>query len=605
MKSFKKITAVLLSVIFVFSFSVQSLAGGDASGEPYSGFAHVVDNAFGSIHDAIFGLAIRLTKMKDIPSREEYTPELYRGTDGAAEGPGWSGGFASASVIPTAWRCDAQGNPDPNGMCLKGIHATGGYQTYVSKIYTEQMLNLIILSNGSDTNGNGVGDIMIFISVDGVGVTSGTCLGMRAAMEKTLAESGVEKSDILSCNISATHCHAGLDTQGMSIPTLFLNKLNPFTDYDRSLNREMNDTLCARAAECAGRAYSSLEKGRLYFFETGKTSGCSDKLNFGANTKNFFSCFLFESAGGEKTLITNIGGHPTSYGAWDGNRMMCTDYPYFMAMALKDAGYNIVFTQSSQASVTSPNIDVHEGDRKDVRATECVKRHALSKEDWIERYGKKYADKWYDDLEESLEGHMKKGALLAGFILDSIDRSAPLSPTLNIRNTQTMLSLDYGVMALGSVSGLLGENVVRTEDSESGYGVMVDINYLEFGGRVAVITGPGELSPTLVYGTDPDYTGKSLWTGRTSWTGEDWSYDTLQDLVTEKTGKTLVFMGITNDALGYMYPDICTPESLLGTAIFYKENPGDMTNCMLMTVGTRCGSQLMDAFTGLLDSVSA
>jgi len=165
-------------------------------------------------------------------------------------------------------------------------------------------------------------------------------------------------------------------------------------------------------------------------------------------------------------------------------------------------------------------------------------------------------------------------------------------------------------MALGSISGLLGENVVKYKKAESGYGVIVETNYIDFGSDVVILTAPGELSPALVYGTNPDYDGDALWTGKTSWTGETWSYDTLIETtrgLTDAPDKTVVLMGITNDALGYMFPDVCTPQSLIGTVLFYKGDKdgqfkvrGKMFNDMLMTVGTHCGSELMDGYTDML-----
>lgn len=611
MKTNKKILAFLLAITMMFSLSIPSFAQADVtSGEPYSSFAHIIDSIFGMAHDMIFDVLMKLTRQDNIPSYEEYISQkndnFFKGTDGEVSGKKWSGGFAKGSIIPLKWRCNADGKSDLNGKCLKIIRGTGGYQTFVSKLYTDQMLNLMILSCGADENNNGVDDIIIFISVDGVGITAGTCAGIRENIRKELKFYGVSDDDILSCNVSATHCHAGLDVQGMSIPSLFLNKLNPFSDYDRSLSETMEKSIFAQAAACVKEAYGKMESGSLYFFETDELDGCGDKLNCGVKTKNTFSCFLFEGISGEKTLLTNIGAHPTSYGAWDNNRMMCTDYPYFMALALSDAGYNLVFTQSSQASVSSPSVPCESGEPKDIEAEAWVKSHALTKDEWIESFGKKYTEKQYDNLEENLEGHMKKGYLLANFIIDSIDKSLSLKPSVNIKNTQTLLSLDYGIMAWGSVSGLLGENVVTTPKSETGYGVIVETNYLEFGNEVIILTAPGELSPSLVYGTDPNYNGSSLWTGKTSWTGEDWQYDTLKNIVcskTENSGKKFVLMGITNDELGYMYPDICTPKSLLGTLLFYKENPEDMTNCMLMTISTCCGSELMKAYISIIDSI--
>ena len=629
MKLVKKLSAILLSAVIAFSFAINVSAetAANSAGEAYSPLVKVIDNLLGAGHDVIFGLLTKLMAQSDIPTYEKYTAEkhdyIYDGTDGTTRGDGWSAGFAMGSVIPESWRCNADGESDPEGMCVNKKYSTGGYQNSASKIYTEQNLSMIILSNGADSNENGVDDIIVFASIDGVGVTAGTTKLVREKIEEALLPFGVKHDDILSINISATHCHVAFDTQGMTVTTMFNNRLNPFTDYDRSIEEAMEETIVTRAAACAKTAYEKLENGTLSFFETDPVDGVNDKLDSGVKTKNSFSCFLFSGVSGEKTIISNIGAHPTSWlvdksvegeGISQKTHLMFADYPYFMAMALKDAGYNLVFSQSAQAAVGGPSID--NGD--EAAAEEWSKNYELTKEEWVERYGQDYADKWYTTLETGYENsdgkwedgffssHRKKGYLLAEHILKAVENAEPVEPTLNVKNAETCLSLEYGIMAMGCVSGLLGENVVKMKDSESGYGIMVETNYIEIGEDVAILTSPGELSPALVYGSDESYTGSAKWTGETSWTGEDWQYDTLTDIVRKATGdedKIVLMFGITNDEIGYIYPDICMPESILGALIFYKEDPGSMSNCVLLSIGTCCGSQIVEGYQSILDEL--
>lgn len=613
-KTMKKALAILLSMIIAFSFSLTGFAADDDNpGEPYSPLAHFVDGVFGVVHDALFRVLETATRKKDIPDYEEFMSgdnHYYTGTDGKVTGDGWSGGFASQSIIPESWRCDANLKPDPEGYNLYSLHATGGYQTYVKRLYTDQMLNMIILSNGTDSNNNGIDDIIIFANVDGIGITADTCRLMRSNAENALSKYGVVKEDILSFNVSATHCHAALDTQGMSILMILFRvftKTANLAENNRTLNRAIEKTLCEKSAVCADNAYSSVESGSLYFFETSKVNYTHDKNSSGVKNKNTFSCFLFESQSGEKTLITNIGAHPTGYGAWNNKQMMCADYPSHMTLALNDAGYNIVFTQSAQAAISSPGIAYEEGSQLDIDSNKWVSGHSLTKEDWVERYGQKYADKWYDELEADFESDMKEGYRLAHHIIDASDKKAEVAPVLNIRNSQILLPLDNGLLGWGSISGLLGENVVKMADSESGYGNVVEINYLEIGNDVVILTAPGELSPSLVYGSDPEYTGTNYWNGKTSWTGETWQYDMLENIVRQYTGdedKTVLVYGITNDALGYMYPDNCTTKSLLAIGIFFRENADGMMNDMMLTTGQRAGSSIMAAYTELVKSVN-
>lgn len=566
--------------------------------KPYNKAAKTLDKAFGAAQSGIFRLLTARLGRKDIPLYEDYisTPakNLPAGTDGESCGSAWSAGFASGSVIPVCWRCDADGRPDPHGMCLKEPRATGGYQTFVSKLFTEQRMNTLILSNNTEKNG-----ILIFISVDGAGISSDTCDKMRQAITQALAIRGLPRESILGCNISATHCHAALDTLGMSVSELMHRRFRPHEENHRSVQPEMEKTLISTAAETAVEAFGKMENGELYFFETDKTDGVNDKLNFGVKVKNTFSCFLFEGESGQKTLLTNIGAHPTSYGAWQKNSMMCADYPYFMALALKNEGYNLVFTQSAQASVSGPFVTLDGTDGRVALARDFVASRHLTREDWTKLYGREYAEKWYDTLSENLESHMEKGALLALFVLGFLHRAQKVAPVLNVKNGESLIPFNYGVMELACVSGLLGANVVRTEKAPCGYGVMAQTNYIEIGREYLILTAPGELSPAIVFGTNPDYSGHSLWNGRTSWKGETWPYAPLADAA-EQTGKKLILIGIANNELGYIYPDICTPSSLLGTLLFFRENPGDMCNCMLLTPGTVCGSLLTEQYLKLI-----
>lgn len=605
----KKTVSVLISVLLAFSLSVNSFASDGTQG--YSVFAYVVDDLLYVLHNVLFGTLQQLTLPDDIPSAEEFDgeslPGFYPGTDGKVTGKGWSGGFASGSIIPPSWRYDKDGRQDDGGYCLKRLRVTGGYQRVVTKLYTDQMMNLAVLSAGSDENKNGIDDVLVFISVDGVGITAETCRNIRLSVEGTLKKSGVEKDDILSCSVSATHCHVGLDTQGMNALTLFVNKLNPLTDRVRSLNGEMEENLCLVAGRCAGEAYGKLEKGSLYYYETGKTGGAEDLLGSGVKRKNWFSCFLFEGISGEKTVISNIGAHPTTYDTGLSESLLCTDYPYFTALAMRDMGYNLVFTQSAEATVRQAHIEREEGSEKDLLAERGIEKYRLSREDWNERYGERYTKKHYDEIEPDMERRMKDGYLLADFIIKSTDRSSPVSPALNIRNSYTLLNLDYGLIGWGSTARLLGENVVRAPGSVSGYGITAETDYLEIGNDVAILTAPGELSPALYLGSDESYEGDAKWTGETSWTGEEWQYDTLEKLVRDITGdtdKTVLVFGLTNDAVGYIYPDICCSKSFIAAGIFYKNNAGGrMINSMMLTPGRTCGSAIVEGYTGLVSGV--
>ena len=208
---------------------------------------------------------------------------------------------------------------------------------------------------------------------------------------------------------------------------------------------------------------------------------------------------------------------------------------------------------------------------------------------------------------QEFEDDYVKGYKLAHYVLDAAAEAKNVAPVLEVRTQKTLLRLEYGLMAMGCISGLLGEDAVLCEDAESGYGVMAETDYLAIGNDVVILTAPGELYPALLLGTDPDYTDPYLWTGETSWTGETWDYDTLQSIVRKATGdsdKAVLVFGITNDALGYIYPDNMMPQSILPTLVFYpcpKNHKSDMSNSVLLTTGREAASQIMKGYIALIN----
>ena len=409
MKFLKKATAVVLSAAIIAVSSVSVFAADGKEG--YGFFEHAVDNVFGFVQDGIFATLTALNIRFGIKDAKDYkageSDYFYPGSGGKAEGTAWKAGYADNSIIPEKWRCDAQGNPDPDGYCLDKMHSGGGYQAEIDKIYSGQNVNVLVLSNGCDLNGNGVCDIIIMISVDGVGVISVTCRDIRKAVEEKLSAYGVTAQDILSCTVSATHCHAGLDTQGMYwkriVGVLLANLFKRFIpgQYMLTLDEDMHSTLVEKASDAAQRAFAGMEDGTLSFFNTEEAEGVRDKFNSGAKTQNRFSSFLFESESGEKTIVSNIGAHPVSANAQSTHMTDC-DYPYYMKLAMKDAGYNFLFIQGTQAGVSSADAPIG------ADAEEWAASKALTRDEWVKRYGEEVAAEMYEYIRQTLKNLAQK-----------------------------------------------------------------------------------------------------------------------------------------------------------------------------------------------------
>ena len=605
MKALKKAIAIILSVTMVTVTSVGAFAADGKEG--YGVLEHAVDSVFGVVQDGLFAILTAINIRFDLKNAKDYKvgegEYFYPGTDGKVSGTGWKAGLADNSVIPEKWRCDAEGNPDPEGWCLDKMHCGGGYQAEIDKIYSGQNVNVLVLSNGSDSNGNGKEDIIIMISVDGVGITSVTCRDIRKGVEEKLSRYGITHGDILSCTVSATHCHAGLDIQGMYwkriLSVLAMNLFKRFIpgQYMLTLEEDMHDTLVDKASDAVDRAFAGMENGSLSFFTTDEAQGVRDKFHSGAKTQNKFSSFIFESESGKKTIVSNIGAHPVSANAQSTHMTDC-DYPYYMKLAMKDAGYDFMFIQGSQAGVSTADAEIGRD------AEEWAASKALTRDEWVERYGEEVTAELYEGCEPGFGDMYKKGYALAHFVIDAANAKTAVEPVVNIKTTEILLDCDFGLMEVGAATGVLGFNGVRSSSAKSGYGIMVELGCIELGEDVAFITVPGELAPACVYGTKEGYDESTLWTGPQSWSGKDWEYRTLEDMVKEASGdenKQVLVMGLTNDAIGYNLPDTITTKGILTPLLIYNGDGGnEVSNSMLMTVSCHSASDIIKGFGELL-----
>ena len=607
MNILKKATAIILSAAIVAASSVSAFAAnGDKEG--YGFFEHAFDNAFSVVQNGLFAALTALNVRFGMTNAKDYkigqSDYFYSGTDGKVSGPGWKAGFADNSVIPEKWRRDAQGNPDPDGYCLDKMHSGGGYQAEIDKIYSGQNVNVLVLTNGCDKNGNGKNDLIIMVSVDGVGITSLTCRDIRKGIEEKLSRHGITSEDILSCTISATHCHAGLDIQGMYwkriLGVLAANLIKRFIpgQYMLTLEKDMHDTLIEKTSDAVDRAFSGMESGNLSFFNTDEVNGARDKFNSGAKTQNRFSSFIFESESGKKTIVSNIGAHPVSANAQSTHMTDC-DYPYYMKLAMKDAGYDFLFIQGAQAGVSTADAEIGRD------AEEWAASKALSRDEWINRYGEEITAELYEGCEPGFGDMYKKGYALAHFVIDAAGKKEEVAPVVSIKATEMLIDCDFGLLQLGASSGVLGFNAVRSSTAKSGYGVIVEIGYIELGENVAFITVPGEFSPACVYGTKEGYDGNTKWEGPQSWSSKNWEYRTLEDMVREASGdsdKQVIVMGITNDAIGYNLPDTITTKGIITPLIIYNGDGGDeIANSMLLTLSGKSASDIVKGFGMLLD----
>ncbi len=522
-KLYRSFIAFLLVFTLIFSANSTTAFAIGKNIKPIE----AVTTVLGGVVDGLIKLLGILTPTPDYPTVEEYfsseSKNFYEGTknfiDTAADGAKWSLGFGKKSIIPD------------NLIDGSKKYYTGGYFTQkVNGVFDDQKAVAVALNDGS---GRGT---TIFASIDGIGVANADIRAIRAEAEQKLKAKGVD-SDINAININATHCHTVIDTQGIGLDLLPKIFFSFFGGAKRSMDTEFLEVMIDRASDAIVEAYTNMEKGSLYYFETagmGKDEEhglyAEDEYPYLVNKRyytegyqHFFACFKFvpDNKISAATILANIGAHPTIVD--ETTNLLSADFPAFMEEKINEAGMNFMFIQGAQAPVSVNKwADVPVSTVGEVDAKIAVNPTAEDYKTAV-LYGYEYAR----------------------LILEAQDNAKEIEPILNVKMTEYPVNLDTGLFGYGATEGFIGTTTVKDSSSKSGYSIITEAGYIEIGKDIVLLTAPGEIVPQLIYG--------NVVSEEDSYRGKEWTYEATASFVPE--GKTVLVMGLCNDAIGYILPD--------------------------------------------------
>lgn len=529
-KTTKKAVAFVLAVIMLFSGTIFANAGSGEAADNRGIIA--VTNLVNGLLNAVFK-GVGSLFSNDFVSLEEYyageSENFYEGNDAFIDEPAdnakWNLGFGKSSIVPE------------NLINGEKAYYTGGYFTQkVDGVFDDQSVNAVALN---DNSGRGT---VVMASIDGIGVTSADVRAIRGEAERKLEEKGID-SDIVAININSTHCHTVIDTQGFGLGPLLLTLFNnmfsgfPFIESKRSIDSEFCDTMIDGASDAIVTAYMNMQPGNLYYFETAgigrsERNGTypDDEYDYIFNKRynmegyqHVIACFKFvpDDVSSAPTVLANFGGHPTTINRE--TELLSADFPHYIETEINDDGMNFMFIQGAQSPIS-------------VSAGSVKTQEVLSKVE---------AEIAEDERVYDYKQAKTLGYEFARLIKEAQADATAVEPILNVRMSEVTIPLEYGLLELGVVTGLLGMTAVKDDSAQSGYSVISEVGYLEIGTDVAMVTVPGELVPQLVYGNVVDKTQSYL--------GTDWEYEYTADLIGED--KTVLVMGLCNDAIGYIVPD--------------------------------------------------
>ena len=515
--------------------------------------------------------------------------EYFVNPEDIAEDAVWSVGYASASILPNDFGTEEY------------KYARGSYIPYwfTNEIYKDEDGNAEDLKVRTVAMNDGRG-VVIFASIDCVGISNSDIRKIRAA----ISDAELEKYGIISFNVTATHTHTGIDTQGVwtaPISTL-ANNLFRYTfrdleNYKNGVNEDLLNTIIERTALTVRDACESMVEGELTFARTNIADYVRDRTPPYAFDSEMYRLVFHPYNKSEKpTLISTFGCHPesasydylTTNNGLNIDTKVSGDFVYYMEKVCNAAGYNFIYIQGNVGTNTSSRGNTDDGLPGDAHYSAVrfgyelgyivlsmtmteEERMLLNEETGdllgIEEYANKedypYYTVWYEDLA-------------------TVEEEQVL-PLLNIRHEQVLIPLDNNVAKVLLKTGIASNALVYDKQLLEYY-ALTEIGYMEIGDSVKVFLDPGELMSELLLDSTPL---------------ADFPYKALRDYY----GEDLIVCDLMNDAAGYIEPD--PYYTLVG--VQYDAESGTLesdTWCLLVSMGQKTASTMIGEFIDLVESVS-
>lgn len=585
-----KLIAVILSLTIAFASFGAVTAGASSAYPIISGDSdNPIGVIFADIVESLLNLILKMFSglFEDGPgfvtqddANVKAAENFYSGTGNefrttAEESAQWHLGYSNASLIPDDYS---------NGTYYIGgyIAIENGFSNVVEGIAEipgigkdDMKVRCIAINDGTDKG------TALFATIDCIGITNADIKDIRA-----LLSSYAKENNIVSINVSSTHTHSCIDTEGLWTKLLYKlshNGIVSGTGSDEELIQGTNPAYMAflkeKVADALIDAYEDLQPGVLTYTEkdlgqeyfNNKNRPSSGAMIYEIDNEGQkvytgekeiamtdISRFIFipDDETVTPTMMLNIAAHPDVAGLpteSNSGREISGDYLFYCGKFLEDAGYNFMFFQGAIAgiymsrSVTGDGVPteqrVEESQRYGYELARMALALTMTKEqveaddmlncaEEIAKYGdsEDYSI-WYENWNKDNEGN------------DEIPEEQIVEPFLNLLITQVEIPIsNHLIEAVGKLN--MANYVVITKEDGS-YATITEVGYMEMGNQFKTVFLPGEICQDLIA---PD--GASL-KAENSITALPF----YESPACEIFGDDVKCFGLMNDAIGYVVPD--------------------------------------------------
>ena len=498
----------------------------------------------------------------------------------------WHLGYDKKSILPDDFA-------ESQMKYARGSYAPWGYtnEVYKDEDGNDEFFGVrtIVLDDGS---GRGSAS---FSSIDCIGLANADVRKIRAAVADYAA-----KNNIVSINVSATHTHSGIDTQGVwngPLLTIANNALASLTfgliKTKSGVNEDYLNTIIERTVASIKAAHAEMTetKGTLSYAAKDVSDYVGDRTPPFVYDGNLYRLiFTPQDSGKKPTAIASLACHPESASYGDempglNKSKITADFVCYMDKIVNKAEMNFIFIQGNVGTVTSrrglssdgiEGLSSHEEARRfgyelglillgmDKTQAQCA---ALNKQ-LGDPLGVDKADKpekytvWYEDWKPV--------------------QAVQVTPVLNIQHKQFLTEVQNNMAKVLAKAALA--NITLIHDWKTlKYYTVTEVGYMELGGALKVFLSPGEIYGELLMGDK---------------TMEGFEYKPLRELY----GENLIIFDLMNDAAGYVEPD----NEYVITGYRYNEESGEIVSdswALLVSMGKNAASDIVGAFIELVDNV--
>ena len=518
---------------------------------------------------------------------DEYD-NFYEGTETFIDEPQgkkvWSLGYGKASVLPSDFGVKE--------------YAKGAYIPYIfgNDMYTDEdgnkedlMVRAVVMNDGS-----GRGNV-VFIALDAMGFANADVRHVREGLKELAKE-----YNIVSINVSCTHIHTGIDSQGVWTDPIGCIINNSFSKITRNIKygveRSFIESVVSGSKKAVEDALADMTEGKLYYSQIDAEDYVYDRTAPISLNPNIYKLeFMPEDADKTPTVIATFGCHPESASYdWANadpektlsfDKKFSPDFIWSAEMVMNDAGYNFIFLQGNVSTVTSARYNTGDGvDEFPGNAHYTSVRYGyeiayiLLGMNMTEEERIKLNEETGDRLDiEKYNGQDRYTVWYEG--LETVT-AKEVKPVLNIKHKQFTVRIENNIIVLLGKTSVADNFILK--DNFGRYYTVSEVGYLEIGDEMKVYMSPGETFGELVYG------GK----------GAD-GFELAP--VREYTGEDIIVMDLMNDAAGY----VANPANYCLAGIQYNENSGayDSDTWCLISYGKNSATAFISSFYEIYDSV--